>query len=314
MNNGPDYSNYSVEELMEALDSIDREKYPDRVATIQSLLKSGQKKKVNKDSYNEAIDYKKIFKAAVDKIRQVSFKEIFKAALDKTRQLVTISRFPTLDKISVAVCFWFIILPFPYGVLLIVLVALPFIGIVVNGIERPSITTLVNFRKDGKIDVADFIDLPAWVIAIRVFLDYNIDTFSAIAVSGSVMLVLILFVILLTHSPTFPDKIPKKATVLAALIINLALYSYSSVVALNCQFDFSEPILYSTTVIDKHISSGTKRPTRYYLKVRPWGPHKEEENVRVPGYQFWGAAIGDSVSINYHEGLFGIKWYDVDQR
>lgn len=288
MNNEPDYSKYSFEELKEALANVDREKDPVRVATIRAFLKTVPRSKVRSDAY------KKLF--------------------DKTRQFVTLSRYPTLDKFSFVISAWFWIFPFPYEVLLIVLVALPFIGIVVNGIERPSITTLVNFRENGDVDVADFIDLPAWVILYRVVLDYNVDSFSAIAVSGSVMLVLILLVILLTHSPKFPDKIPKKATVLVALIINLALYSYSSVVALNCRFDFSEPILYSTTVIDKHISSGTKRPTLYYLKVRPWGPHKEEETVRVPSYQFWGAAIGDSVSINYHEGLFGIKWYDVDQR
>jgi hypothetical protein len=66
--------------------------------------------------------------------------------------------------------------PQPYEILLGVLLAIPIIGLLLNGLHKPSLATLVKISadKDGedKHDVADFIDVAAWVILIRVLLDF----------------------------------------------------------------------------------------------------------------------------------------------
>lgn len=241
-----------------------------------------------------------------------TFKGFSSNVVKKSRQIVTLSRFPVLDKFTLIVCGWFIILPFPYEVLLLILVALPFIGIAVNGIEEPSITSLVSIRKNKTIDIADFIVLPTWTIMARVFFDYRIDSYSALAVSGSVLFGMIALAVLFTHSLKLSANFPRNVAVILLLIGNLALYSYSTVVALNCRFDYSEPLKYSVTVIDKSIIR-IRRAEICYLKIRPWGPHKEVEDIRVDYYQYRDVEIGGQITIIYYEGLFGIRWYDVNR-
>jgi len=284
MKNEPNYNRYSKEELEQALESIDKEKFPERVQSILKEIK------------------------LIDKREKVY--EIYSSSKTKVIDFITLSRFPGLDKFSLAICLWFIFFPVPYGILLFVLLLLPFIGIILNGLDKPSISTLVNFRSGGKIDVADFIDLPALAIFIRILFDYTIDTYSAIFTTGSILLILIFGLLIFTHKFKITEPIPNKLLVYLMIIGNLTLYSYSSVVAINCTYDYSDYIEYSTTAIDKHIYRG-KKHTSYFVTVKPWGHHREIEDIRITSSQYFKIQPGDLIQINYHEGLLGIKWFGV---
>jgi len=95
----------------------------------------------------------------------------------------------------------------------------------------------------------------------------------------------------------------------ATVIGNIALYSYAGTYGVNCVYDNSEAKTYHARVIDKSIS-GSKRKT-HYLKVEPWGNHYDAENISVPRSQYQLTNIGDTVSIDYKQGLLGIPWYYV---
>lgn len=66
-----------------------------------------------------------------------------------------------------------------------------------NGLNKPSIASLVkidHYSKD-EYDVADFIDLPAWVIVVCTLLDYETDSYVAVKLSNGVNAPFFIFVI-----------------------------------------------------------------------------------------------------------------------
>lgn len=82
---------------------------------------------------------------------------------------------------------WFVFYPRPYDYLdLIALLLLPFVGMFLNGLNKPSIASLVEIDRDAKdeYDVADFIDLPAWAIVVRTLLDYETDSYVAVIITA----------------------------------------------------------------------------------------------------------------------------------
>ncbi|MFT3885945.1 MAG: hypothetical protein QM724_11100 [Flavobacteriales bacterium] len=72
-----------------------------------------------------------------------------------------------LEWVAIALSAWFLLYPKPYVPLFCILLVLPVAGLLISGIQNPSMAALVTLKKndkDGaKYDVADFIDFPAWV-------------------------------------------------------------------------------------------------------------------------------------------------------
>jgi hypothetical protein len=90
------------------------------------------------------------------------------------------------------------------------------------------------------------------------------------------------------------------------------LYSYSSVVAVNCVFDNSKTKIYATEIVDKHITRRRRGGRSYDIKVKPWGNHYDAENSSVSSDEYEQYRINDQVKIEYKEGLLGILWYYLD--
>lgn len=104
---------------------------------------------------------------------------------------------------------------------------------------------------------------------------------------------------------------PNRGLIYLTVVGNIVLYSYAATYGINCVYDNSEPKVYQAKVIDKSISRG-RRHTTYYLRVEPWGHHRDAENISVAPSQYSETTIGQTVSIDYKEGLLGIPWYYVE--
>lgn len=286
---GPNYNLYSKKELEEALETIDQEKYPERVKEINRLLSGGKKQFVP---------------------------NTVKSALQKSKgwaeEYVTFPRLNWLDKTSAVISIWFIIIPFPYIPIMTILLVLPILGIIINGYDKPSISTLVTFKASGrnKYDLADFIDLPAYAILYRVLIDFEVDSFEHLWVTGFVFLALLIVIILTTHKLVMEERVPNKIFIYCLIFFHVGLYAYVGVVAVNCVYDFSQPKEFPTEIIskEKHRSS---KSTTYYVNVRPWGHHREIESIQIDGWQYNDYEPGDSVVIDLREGLLYIPWYEV---
>ncbi len=205
--------------------------------------------------------------------------------------------------------------PQPYKILFTILLLIPILGIILNGINgRPSIASLVEITKENnktkKYDVADFIDIAAWIILLRVVLDYEFENFYSLLIPGILGFCLVIILLLATHK--IIEKTNKNKTwIYLSLIFNVFIYSFAGVYGINCVYDNSKPKIYELKVVDKDISRG-RRFTTYNLKVEPWGHHYDTENISVSKEQYDETFVGQTVKIDLKEGLFKIPWYYVE--
>ena len=240
--------------------------------------------------------------------------KVIKTNKDKTKKVYTLHQLDWLEYIAIGLSLWFFFYPRPYEILLIALLLLPFAGMFLNGLHKPSIASLVEIDRNAKeeYDVADFIDIPAWAILLRILLDYETDSYLAVIVAGTIAFVAICLFLLVTHQQ-ISDSNKDKGWIYGSIIFSFFVYSYSAVIALNCTFDYSEPKEYKTEVIDKHISRSSKGRRWYYIKVKPWGHHYDAENISVSSGEYELYEINDKVEVEYKEGLLGIPWYYLDR-
>ena len=240
--------------------------------------------------------------------------KVIKTNKDKTKKVYTLHQLDWLEYIAIGLSLWFFFYPRPYEILLIALLLLPFVGMFLNGLHKPSIASLVEIDRNAKeeYDVADFIDIPAWAILLRILLDYETDSYLAVIVAGTIAFVAICLFLLVTHQQ-ISDSNKDKGWIYGSIIFSFFVYSYSAVIALNCTFDYSEPKEYKTEVIDKHISRSSKGRRWYYIKVKPWGHHYDAENISVSSGEYELYEINDKVEVEYKEGLLGIPWYYLDK-
>lgn len=216
-----------------------------------------------------------------------------------------------LEWIAIGLSLWFMFYPHPYKALFTVVLLLPILGLIINGISRPSLASLITItKKEDDIDVADFIDFPAIAISFRVLIDYEYESFFSIIKVGTVGFIICLVLLSLTHKRI--DHGNKDRFWMSLLIIaNIALYSYAATYGINCVYDTSEAKIYHTKVLGKSISRG-RRSTTYYLRVKPWGTHREAEKISVALSQYSATSIGQTVNIDYKKGLLGIPWYFIE--
>jgi len=232
---------------------------------------------------------------------------------DATNKVYTLHQLNWLEYVAIGLSLWFVFYPRPYEILLAALLLLPFVGMFLNGLQKPSIASLVEIDRNAKqeYDVADFIDIPAWAIVLRTIIDYETDSYLAVIVVGTVAFVAICLFLLVTHQQ-ISDSNKDKGWIYGSIVFSFFVYSYSAVIALNCTFDYSEPKEYKTEVIDKYISKSRKGRRTYYVKVKPWGHHYDAENISVSSEEYELYQINDKVEVEYKEGLLGIPWYYLD--
>lgn len=231
------------------------------------------------------------------------------------RENLTFHKLDWLEKVTLVIAIWFVIYPKPYTVLFTLLLLLPVVGLVLNGLNgRPSIASLVAVSKDehgnDKYDVADFIEIAPWAILVRVLIDYEYESFYSLLIPGTIAFVLMVGVLYATHKFVVQSH-KSPGWIYASVIFSICLYSYSATYGVNCVYDKSAPEVFHAKVIDKHISKG-RRHTTYYVKVMPWGHHYDPENISVAPSQYNEIQIGQTVKIDLISGLLGIQWYYID--
>ena len=219
-----------------------------------------------------------------------------------------------LEWVTIGACLWFFVYPHPYTLVFTIVLLLPIAGLVLHGISRPSLASLVSIsKKEGKnkYDLADFIEIPGLVITVRVLIDFEFESFYSILKVGSIAFVILLLFLAATYK--LIEKTNKNKWLIYSMVVgNIALYSYAATYGTNCIFDRSAPKVYQAKVTDKSISRG-RRHTTYYLKVEPWGNHYDPEKISVSHNRYDNTMIGEVVSIDYKKGLLGIPWYYVEE-
>jgi len=228
---------------------------------------------------------------------------------------LTFHKLNWLEYLTIGIGLWFLFYPKPYDILFTILLCIPVLGLFLNGLTgRPSVASLVEISKDDdgsdKYDVADFIDFAAWILLIRVLMDYEFENFFSIIIAGTISFLFMLLILFITHK-LIEETTKSKIWIYLSLISNVFIYSYAGTYGANCVYDYSEPTVYNAKVVNKSISKG-RRSTTYYIKVTPWGNHYEIEEISVPKSQYNEIDIGQTIKIDLKKGLFNIPWYYIE--
>lgn len=230
---------------------------------------------------------------------------------------LTLHKLEWLEYITIGLAIWFFIYPEPYEILLGILLFIPIFGLFLNGLHKPSMATLVEISSDkngdDKYDVADFIDIAAWIILARVLIDYKFESFYSMIIPGTISCVIILTILFLTHKQ-IEESTRHKWWIYSSLIFNVSLYSYAGTYAANCSFDYSEPKVFQSEILNKRISKGSKGRKTYYVEVAPWGHHYDKEEISVSSVQYNELNSGDKINIDMKDGLFDIPWYYIERK
>ena len=230
---------------------------------------------------------------------------------------LTIHKLDWLEYLTIGIAIWFWIYPKPYILLFSILIFIPIFGILLNGLHKPSFASLVEITLDDKdnikYDVADFIDIAAWVILVRVISDYNFENYYSLIIPGIISLIIIFSILFLTHK-----KIEKsnrnKLWIYTSIIFNISIYSIAATYGSNCTYDFSKPKIYETKILSKTIETGKRNRKYYYIEIAPWGHHFDKEEIYISKRQYDDYEIGEVVEVDLKEGLLGIPWFFVEKK
>lgn len=89
-------------------------------------------------------------------------------------------------------------------------------------------------------------------------------------------------------------------------------YGYSAGMELNASADPTAARVYPVRVLAKHVTRGSKSTTRY-LKIGPWGPFPQGEEVGVSAGRYRTTQPGDVVCMYLGSGALGIAWYRLGE-
>jgi hypothetical protein len=220
------------------------------------------------------------------------------AALERAHRIAKWFRWATF-----AVSGWLWFYPHPYDLAIACAVILPLMAVVVGA--RGGALYKFNPRpNDVGADISVSVMLPGFVLMLRALFDAHVFDWrdmllATIAVAGGLTLILWLTV----------DEMRTSAGSTALFALLLLPYVYGTVTLANMEFDHSEPVPYEARVLGSHISSG--RTKEYYLKLGPWGPRKESDDVDVGRDYYQRGSRRETVCVYLFRGAFGIRWFQV---
>lgn len=229
---------------------------------------------------------------------------------------LTLHKLDWLEWLTIVLSIWFVVYPqYFYMLLLTILLIIPIFGIMLNGLDKPSLASLVDIKLDSKkqieYDVADFINVAAWAILIRILWDYKFYNFYSWIVPGIIGSVFTLGILFSTHR-LITANYQNKIWIYVSIIFNIILYSFAGVYAINCAFDNSTPENYSTTVVDKLITHSKGRrgriTTNYILTIEPWGRYESQQTVHTTNDYYDSVSKGEEINITLNKGLLGIPF------
>lgn len=212
-----------------------------------------------------------------------------------------------INAIGIIVGIWGFFKPEPYGYLVTVAAITPLVAIVAVRVSKGLIR--IDERKDSPYpSVTWAILIPSLMLMLRAVLDFELLAYSKVWLY-MIMIVASVAALLFVRSKEYPFKNANDFLMACMVMLFVAAYAFGALITVNGQYDKSEPVTYPVKVLDMRVSSG--KSTTYYLKLPPWGPRTEEEEVSVSSDVYASTSKGDEVTVYQFQGFFGIPWFYV---
>ncbi|MGZ3755468.1 MAG: hypothetical protein ACXVAY_01035 [Mucilaginibacter sp.] len=191
----------------------------------------------------------------------------------------------------------------------VLLISYPVIGVLVMATSKGLIKFLSNPKRSvyGNIMIGFF-------MSSLIMLFKSLDSYNLLQLTNAWLpFWVVAFVIccLLYFTGINKSVEAVKGQFVFMLIMSL-IYSFASVIQLNCVFDRSAKKVFHAGVVDRRISHG--KHTSYYLTLTPWGPMQQEKEVDVHRWLYNQTRIGDTVEIDFKNGLLNIAWFVVTNK
>src|SRR5260370_12530771 len=130
-------------------------------------------------------------------------------------------------------------------------------------------------RNDARLSLAGAFIFPSCVLACRAIQDLHFLEWKPL-VLASLAFAAVLTIFLAQSDPHFHNR---TVAAISVFFIGTAL-SYGAIAQFDVLADRSAPITYQTQVLGKRADNG--RSTTYYLRVAPWGPRQDSQEMALP--------------------------------
>jgi hypothetical protein len=210
----------------------------------------------------------------------------------------------SLGVAATAICFWGMVFPHPYRLVLALLALCPLLGLAIVATSGGRIR-IDQKARDPRPSVVFLLMPSGLLLAVRAFLDVSLlDWRPALlaAVAGGVVL---------TLAAMAADAQQRRWQAALLLFVMMGLpWSYGVAVALDVQLDRTTEHLFATKVL-RSSASGGSHPD-WNLELAPWGPVRNGGEESVDRALYDATAVGDTVCVSLNDGAFGWRWYWVE--
>jgi len=198
---------------------------------------------------------------------------------------------------------WAWIYPSPYPLAMLAVGALPFIAIILLA-RSHGLYQIEGRRNDARPSLAGAFIFPSCILAFRAIQDLHFLEWKPL-VLASLAFAAVLTIFLAQSDPHFHNR---TVAAISLFFIGTAL-SYGAIAQFDVLADRSAPTNYQTNVLGKRADNG--RSTTYYLRVAPWGPRQDAQEIAVPLALYRIIRPGQPVNIHLFSGALHLPWYSL---
>ncbi len=206
-----------------------------------------------------------------------------------------------LNGIGFAVAFWAFFYPRPYATSIAAIGILPALAVIVAWASR-GLVRLAAMKGEARPNLMQLVTVPCCMLMFRAFLDVHVVSWLDVLPFAAGGAGAVLIVTSLAHRMT-----QGRGAKLLGIGFFAALYAMGGAILLDVLTDRSPEQLFDVAVLDKHISTG--RYTVRDLRVTPWGPWQEPEDISVSAADFDAVGISGLICVRMREGTLAIRWF-----
>jgi hypothetical protein len=196
---------------------------------------------------------------------------------------------------------WGLFYPHPYQLIMGILAAVPLLAVMLL-LRSKGLYQMEGRRNDARPSLVISLLFPGCVLTIRAVTGVNflrwIPLFT-LGLAGAWALTLLV--------ASTDRRMRERRTAIGAIFLFATFYALGVAAQADELLDRSTPQVFRVAVLSKRVARS--KSTTYFLRVEPWGPKRDANDVSVPGTLYDVVLPNQTVCINLLEGALKIPWY-----
>lgn len=144
-------------------------------------------------------------------------------------------------------------------------------------------------------------------LIIRTAMDYDILNYKNVWIPSIIVALLILTIYYFNQFKKL-IYIKEHLAYNVFIIVLIEVFSFYSVIFINCKHDISTTEIYETTILRKN-KHRVKGGTSYYLIIEDWNNTFIEKEIKVDYKKYYSSFKGEKLKVVEKRGKFDIPWY-----